>query len=355
MEVNMKKSTRPFGKTSSGNSATLFTFTNDSNMSVSFTDYGANIVSVCVPDKNGKTEDVVLGYDDVKGYEEDTNHLGAFVGRYANRIGKGTFELNGTKYALTLNDNGNCLHGGKNSFSKFMHEYEINEDDESISITFSRLSPDMEQGFPGNLDYSVTYTLTNDNELIIEYFAVSDKDTIVNFTNHSYFNLAGQASGSILDHEVWIDSEAFTPTDSLLIPTGDVVSVAGTPLDFRTEKPIGRDINADYEALKIAGGYDQNFVLKTQPEDATFVATLRDPKSGRKMEVYTDLPGIQMYTGNFLSTTTGKGGRPYTKNEGVCFETQYYPNACNIPSFPFKPIKADEEYNTITVYKFTNK
>jgi aldose 1-epimerase len=348
----MKRSTQSFGKTADGREATLFTVTNDNGMSVSVTDFGATVVKICVPDKNGNVADVALGYDTVKGYENNDCYLGAFVGRYANRIGGAKFTLGGKTYELEKNDNGNCLHGGFDPYSTKMHEYEIIEDEDSIGIEFSRLSPDMEQGFPGNLDYTVTYTLTNDNEFIIEYSAVSDKETIVNFTKHTYFNLGGEASGSIYDHLVRIDADAYTPTDKELIPTGVTASVDGTPLDFRTEKPIGRDINADHIDLKNAGGFDQNFVLKTKAGDATLVATLRDPKSGRKMEVYTDLPGIQLYTGNFLKAENTKGGRSYKRGDGVCFESQYFPNSCNVPAFPYKPLKADEEFNSITVYKF---
>ncbi|MBP5184902.1 MAG: galactose mutarotase [Lachnospiraceae bacterium] len=351
----MKCETKPFGKTAAGEQATLFTLKNDNGMSVSVTDFGANVVKICVPDKDGKVADVALGFDDIKGYEDNDNYLGAFVGRFANRIGGAEFTLNGVTYKLEKNDNGNCLHGGFGPYGIKMHEYEFVEDEDSIGIIFSRLSPDMEQGFPGNLDYSVTYTLTNDNEFIIEYFANSDKDTIVNFTNHTYFNLAGEGSGSVYDQLAWIDADSYTPTDAELIPTGEIAPVEGTPLDFRTEKPIGRDINADHIDLKNANGFDQNYALKTKAGDATLVATLRDPKSGRKMEVYTDLPGIQLYAGNFLNATGAKGGRSYKRGEGVCFETQYFPNSCNVKAFPYKPLKADEEFNSITVYKFVNE
>ncbi len=351
----MKTTTESFGVTKDGAKATLFTFTNDNGMSVSVTDFGANVVKICVPDKNGNIADVALGFDDVKGYETNENYLGALVGRYANRIGGAKFTLNGTTYEVDKTNGNNCLHGGFKPYGAMMHEYELNEDEDSAGVTFSRLSPDMEQGFPGNLDYSVTYTLTNDNEFIIEYFAVSDKDTILNLTNHTYFNLAGEASGSVYDHLVWIDSDSYTPTDAELIPTGVVAPVEGTPLDFRTEKPIGRDIDADHIDLKNAGGFDQNYALKTTPGDATLVATLKDPASGRKMEVYTDLPGIQFYAGNFLDTKNGKGGHDYGRREGVCFESQFFPNSCNIPAFPWKPLKADEEFNSITVYKFISE
>ncbi|WP_167955929.1 aldose epimerase family protein [Anaerosporobacter faecicola] len=349
--MSIKKSA--FGKTMEGEQASLYTLKNKSGMTAVFSDYGAVLVKLLVPDANGKLEDVVLGYDKLEQYTKNAPGFGSFIGRHANRIGNASFILNGKTYELEKNDGNNNLHSGRKSFNKFLYETEYYEDEESASIEFSRLSPDMEQGFPGNLDITVTYTLTDENELVMEYLAVPDKDTVVNFTNHSYFNLSGHAAGSILNHKVWINADQFTPTDDALIPTGEFADVEGTPMDFRTAKEIGRDIQAEYKPLKQAGGYDHNFVLKHESNDVELVAELTDEASGRKMEVYTDLPGMQFYTANFLNGEKGKDGVEYHSRDGVCFETQFYPNSCNIPEFPSSVTKADQQYDYVTVYKFT--
>lgn len=352
----MKISQKPFGKTSRGEEATLYTITNDNGMTVSFTDFGANIVSIIVPDNKGKMADIALGFDNIAGYEENAHGHGSFIGRHANRIAGAKFELNGKVYELDKNDGENNLHGGFVGYNKFMYEAEIYEEEDITSIEFSRLSPDMEQGFPGNLDISVTYSLTESNELVIEYYAVSDKDTIVNLTNHTYFNLAGHNAGSILDHKVYIKANQFTPTTNDLIPTGELSDVTGTPMDFRTLKTIGQDIEADYEPLKQAGGYDHNYVLDLSSNEVEKVAELVEEKSGRVMEVFTDLPGLQLYTGNFMSPIANtKGGAVYDRRYGVCFETQYFPNSCNTPSFPSSVLKAGKEFDTVTIYKFSTK
>ena len=289
-----------FGKTKDGQKATLYTIENKNGMKVSFCDYGALIVGIYVPDRNGKIEDIALGYDDVSGYEDNGCGFGSFIGRHANRIGGAKFEIDGKTYELAKNDNGiNNLHSGPTGYNHMMYDVEVFTDEDSTSIAFSRLSPDGEQGFPGDLDVTVTYTVTDDNELAIEYFAVSDKKTVINLTNHSYFNLAGQGSGDILDQEVWVKADRITPTDKFLIPTGEFLDVTGTPMDFRTPKKIGKDINADFEPLKLAGGYDHNYALNLEIEEdeMDLVASLYDEKSGRFMEVYTDLPGMQLYTG----------------------------------------------------------
>jgi aldose 1-epimerase len=352
----MKITQKSFGKTAGGEEATLYTLANGNGMKVSFTDYGANIVSIIVPDSKGNPADVALGFENLAGYEENTPGFGAFIGRHGNRIGGAKFELNGKVYELEKNDGANNLHGGFVGYNKFMYETEIFEEEDIASIEFSRLSPHMEQGFPGNLDITVTYSLTGANELVIEYLAVSDRDTIVNLTNHSYFNLAGHDSGSILDHKLWIKANQFTPTTKDLIPTGELREVAQTPMDFRNFKSIGKDINADYEPLKIAGGYDHNYVLDISGCEVEKVAELIDDKSGRKMEVYTDLPGMQLYTANFLNPVkNSKGGVVYKKRDGVCFETQYFPNSCNIPSFPSCVLKAGKEFDSVTIYKFSHK
>jgi len=349
MEITKK----PFGITSKGEEATLYTITNDNGMTVSFTDYGANIVSILVPDANGKVVDVCLGYDDLAGYEKNGPGFGSFIGRHANRIGGARFELNGKVYELDKNDGENNLHGGFVGYNKFMYTAEIYEADDTISIEFSRLSPHMEQGFPGNLDVSVTYSVTQANELVIEYSAVSDRDTIVNLTNHCYFNLAGHNSGTILDHKVWIKANQFTPTTPDLIPTGELWDVSGTPMDFRVAKKVGQDIDANYEPLIIGKGYDHNYVLDIKGTEVEKVGELIEEKSGRRMEIFTDLPGMQLYTGNFLNGEKGKDGAVYNKRAGICFETQFFPNSCNIKSFPSCVLKAGKQFESVTIYKFS--
>lgn len=351
----MKVSQKTFGTTKKGEEATLYTISNSNGMKVTFTDFGAHIVNIFLPDGKGSLVDVNLGFADLAGYEENGPGFGAFIGRNANRIGDAKFELNGKVYELDKNDGDNNLHGGFVRYQNFMYETEIYEDEDTVSIEFSRLSPHMEQGFPGNLDITVTYSLTESNELVIEYMAVSDKDTVVNLTNHSYFNLAGHNAGSVLDHKVWIKSNQFTPTDNKLIPTGELADVTGTPMDFRTLKTIKEDISAEYEPLISAGGYDHNYVLDISGNDVEKVAEMVEEKSGRKMEVYTNLPGLQFYTGNFLAEKNphNKEGATYNKQDGACFETQFFPDACNISAFQSSVLKAGKEYDSVTVYKFS--
>jgi Galactose mutarotase and related enzymes len=352
----MNVTQKSFGKTKNGEEATLYTITNNNGMKVSFTDFGAHIVNIIVPDAKGNLADVNLGFRNLEGYENNGPGLGAFIGRHANRIGGAKFEINGKTYELQKNDGENNLHSGPVGYNQYMYEAEVYEDEDIASVEFSRLSPHMEQGMPGNLDVSVTYSLTEANELVIEYLAVSDKDTIVNLTNHSYFNLSGHNAGSILNHKLWMKANQFTPTTHDLIPTGEIRDVAGTPMDFTTMKTIGQDINADYEPLKIAGGYDHNFILDISGSDVERVAELVDEKSGRKMEVFTNLPGMQLYTANFLTPLKNtKDDANYEKRVGVCFETQYYPNSCNIESFPSCLLKAGKEFDTVTIYKFSNQ
>lgn len=354
VERNMKITQKSFGKTARGEEATLYTVENKNGMKVSFTDFGANIVSIIVPDANGNFVDVNLGFENLAGYETNPPGFGSFIGRHANRIGGAKFELNGKVYELEKNDGNNNLHSGFVGYNKLMYETEIYEDEDITSVEFSRLSPHMEQGFPGNVDITVAYSLTEANELVIEYHAVSDRDTIVNLTNHAYFNLSGHNSGDILDHKVWIKANQFTPTTPDLIPTGELWDVTGTPMDFRTLKPIGQDINADYEPLLIAKGYDHNYVLDISGTDVEKVAELVDEKSGRKMEVFTDLPGMQLYTANMLGpVSNGKDGATYGKRAGVCFETQFFPDSINNPTFPSCILRAGKEYDSVTIYKFS--
>lgn len=347
---------KQFGTTKNGEEATIYTMTNSKGMKVSVTDFGANIVSIIVPDRNGNFADVALGYDDIRGYENNKPGFGSLIGRYANRIAGASFELNGKVYKLQKNEGENTLHGGEPGYNRVMYETEIFEEEDMVSVEFSRLSPDNEQGFPGNLDITVTYSLTENNELVIEYHAVSDKDTIVNLTNHSYFNLAGHNSRTILNHKVWINASKFTPTDNNLVPTGEIRDVEGTPMDFRTLKRIGENINDNYEPLIQAGGYDHNYVLEINPGEVTKVAELVDEASGRVMEVFTDKPGMQFYTSNMLSPVKyGKDGAEYGLRAGVCFETQHFPNACNIKTFPDSVLRAGQNYNYVTIYKFSTR
>lgn len=345
----MKVSEEIFGNLTDGTQVHAYTLDNGTGMTVKVMDFGAALLEINVPAKSG-TIDVLLGHESLKGYENNGSAHGATVGRNANRIGNAAFVLNGITYELDKNDGKNNLHGGFRRWYERMWEATPGDENEEASITFSLLSKDMDQGFPGEVHVSVTYTLTMDNALVIHYNGVPDKDTVMNMTNHSYFNLEGHDAGSIREHIVTIRSDYFTETDSELIPTGKLIPVSGTPLDFNEPKPVGQDIDADYEALKFGSGYDQNWVLDNNGE-LQLAATLYSPKSKIKMEVYTDLPGIQMYTGNFLNDA-GKNGAKYTRNSGVALETQYFPDAVNHENFKSPVVKAGEEYDTTTIYKF---
>lgn len=344
----MSISTKKFGTTKDGAEVTLYTITNKNGLSVSALDYGAVIVKLFVPDKDGKLDDIVLGFDDVAGYEVNGCFFGAFIGRHGNRIGQAKFELNGTTYELEKNDGENNLHGGTPGYHQVMYKASTTDN----SVTFSRVSPDMEQGYPGNLDIQLTYTLTDENELKIDYKTKSDKDTLCNLTNHSYFNLKGHDGGTITDHKVWIKANGFTATSEDLIPNGEITDVTGTPMDFRTKKALSQDIESDYQPLIIAGGYDHNYVLDKADGKLEKVAEVSEDTSGRTMEVYTDLPGMQLYSGNFIVKEDGKGGTAYTKRTGVCFETQFFPNSVNVPGFKSCVLKAGDVFTSTTIYKF---
>lgn len=340
---------RSFGMTSKGKEATLYTITNKSGMSISVTNFGATLVSVMVPDRNDECLDVVLGYDDVTGYENGTLFFGASVGRCANRIGGAKFMINGKTYHLEKNDYGNNLHSGTDFYNKRMWEVRSKNYE---SVTFTLHSKGGDQGFPGALDMEVKYTLTENNEIKIEYYSVPSEDTIINMTNHSYFNLNGHASGSAMEQEVGIAAKYFTKTDIQSIPTGEIVEVEGTPMDFRTKKPLGRDIEEQYEPLIFGRGYDHNWVLENEGKFDK-VAEMSSNESGIVMEVYTDLPGMQLYTGNFVENEIGKNGVMYDVRHGVCFETQYFPDAINKGNFASPICPAGENYRTITVFKFS--
>lgn len=336
-----------FGTTSKGENASLYTMKNKNGMTAAVSDYGAVLVKVLVPDRDGNMQDVVLGYDDVGGYESGTLYFGATVGRVANRIGGGAFELNGKTYALTQNDGWNTLHGGKDYYDKRM--WEVREADDS-HVTLMLHSPDGDQGFPGEVEILVTYTLTDENEIKICYHAVPAEDTLMNLTNHSYFNLSGHASGLVLDQEVMICADAYTEADAQSIPTGRVIPVQDTPMDFRERKPIGQEIGADYQALVFGQGYDHNWVLNGSGYRQA--AAMYSAQTGIEMKVYTDLPGMQFYTSNFIVQENGKEGEVYRKRQAACFESQYFPDAVHKEQFEGPVVRAGESYDTVTVYQF---
>ena len=321
------------------------------------TNFGAAVVSLKVPDRHGKTDDVVLGYDDLDGYLHDKSYFGATVGRYANRIAHGKFTLNGTTYTLAKNDGENHLHGGVRGFNKVVWEAKDVSIAGAAALQLNYLSKDGEEGYPGNLSVQVTYTLTNNNELKIDYSATTDKDTVVNLTHHSYFNLAGQGKGDILQHQLLLHASRFTPVDATLIPTGEIRSVKGTPLDFASATAIGSRIGQDDEQLKLGHGYDHNFVLDGGTEGAPVLAAqVYEPSSGRVMEVWTTQPGVQFYSGNFLDDTIrGKSGSTYRRRAAFCLETQHFPDSPNKPNFPSTILKPGSQFKSSTTYKFSSR
>lgn len=340
---------RAFGTSRRGDDASLYTCTNKNGMMIGVTDFGATLHAVLVPDRDGNLCDVVLGYDSAEQYEEGTVFFGATVGRNANRIGGASFVLNGKRYELDKNNGENNLHSGLDFYN--VRVWKVKEHTEN-SITFLLHSPDGDQNYPGAVDIEVTYTLTDENEIVIHYHGIPTEDTILNMTNHSYFNLSGHDSGDVLEQEVWIDADAYTRADASSVPTGELVLVEGTPMDFRIEKKIGRDIEQDYEALKLGNGYDHNWVLNNHGEFGK-IASLYSDKTGIEMDVYTDLPGVQMYTANFVENEMGKAGAIYQKRHAVCFETQYFPDAVNHENFKSPICRAGEAYDTTTVYRFS--
>lgn len=340
-----------FGKTKDGTEVFLYSLANSNGMKAVLTDLGARLVRLYVPDKNGNLRDVVLGNDTVQAYENIENFYGATVGRNANRIAGAEFCLNGTVYSLAANDNKNNLHSNPNGYHVRVWEANLGDNELGDCVTFSLFSPDGDQGYPGNLEVSVTYTLTEENALMIHYRAVGDQNTIVNLTNHSFFNLNGHESGSIINHQVWMDADYFTKADAESIPTGELVAVKDTPMDFTALRRVGDAIDSDYEAIVFGKGYDHNWVLNNQ-EEFELVARAIGDQSGIEMEVYTDLPGMQLYTGNFIDHEAGKDGVIYEKRDGICFETQYFPDAIHHSNFASPVRKAGEEYETTTVYKF---
>ena len=345
----------PFGVTPDGQQVTLYTFANSAGMEARVIDYGGIIVSLRVPDRDGELEDVVLGFDSLEGYVGEHPYLGAIIGRVGNRIANGRFTLDGQEYQLPVNNGPNSLHGGNRGFDKVVWSAEPFENNRGRGLILRYTSADGEEGYPGTLEARVTYTLTDDNELIFDYHATTDAATPVNLTQHSYFNLAGNGEGTILDHEVMLNASRFTPVNRNLIPTGELQPVAGTPFDFTEPTPIGSRIEADNEQLEFAGGYDHNFVIDRSAGDSlTLAARVHESTSGRVLEVLTTEPGVQFYTGNFLDgTLTGKDGAVYERRTGFCLETQHFPDSPNQPEFPSTILRPGEEYRSSTVFRFS--
>lgn len=344
---------RPYGDTPDGTAA-LYTLRNANGMEVEVTNYGGIITAIRVPDNEGFVDNVVLGFPDIKGYLGEHPYFGALIGRYGNRIAAGRFTLEGTTYELVKNNGANALHGGPGGFHRRLYDAEsISPSADVRGISLHRISPDGEEGYPGNLDVTVRYLLTDDNELRIEYEATTDALTILNLTNHAYFNLGDQST--ILDHELMINAEGFTPVDEGLIPTGELRGVAEGPFDFREPHPIGARIDEKNEQLKRGLGYDHNFILNRYTTDGLErAATLYAPSTGRFMEVLTTEPGLQFYSGNFLDgSLRGKGGITYEKRSGLCLETQHWPDSPNQPDFPSTELRPGETYRSVTVYRFS--
>lgn len=348
----MKVLRQPFGAMPDGTPVERFTLENGKGLEVEAISYGGIITSVRTPDGEGRSADVVLGFDTLAPYLRRHPYFGAIVGRYGNRIGGAAFTIDGRRCALAANNGGNHLHGGTNGFDRFVWQAEPVVDDEGVGVSFSRTSPDGEEGYPGTLQARVTYTLSRANELTVDYRATADRATPVNLTQHSYFNLAGHDAGDILAHELTLFADAFVAVDGSLIPTGALVPVDGTPFDFRQATALGARIAEAHPQLTAAGGYDHNLVLAAG-QGLRPAARLVDPRSGRSLEVSTTEPGMQLYTGNFLNgSQTGKGGASYHHRNGVCLETQHYPDSPNQPAFPTTILRPGQTYRSRTVYTF---
>jgi len=345
----MSVTSRKFGTTKKGEKITLYTITNKCGTEADVTDFGAILVAFRMKDKNGEVKDLVLGFDEAKPYLKDGNLFGATVGPIANRTAKAKFSINGTEYRLKANDGENNLHTShKKGFQKSLFKAVHKEN----SVTFSIKKEDLSMGHPGNVNASVTYTLTDDNELIIAYRATSDKETYINLTNHSYFNLNGHDSGNIFHEKVQINAKAFTPVVKGAIPTGEIAPVEGTPMDFTTEKEVCRDFTYAYDQIELVNGYDHNFVLDNWDGNVREIAKVTDDNSGIRMHVLTDLPGVQFYTGNWVNVESAKGGVAYGPRQGLCLETQYFPNAANEEKFPKSYCGPENPYETVTIYRF---
>jgi aldose 1-epimerase len=346
---------KPFGKTLDGQSVDIYTLKNRRGMEARITNYGGIVVSLTAPDRDGKLADVVLGYNDLDTYMRPPfPYFGAIIGRYGNRIAKGRFTLNGVEYKLAVNNGENSLHGGLKGFDKVVWTAHEQKTAAGPALALTYLSKDGEEGYPGNLRVTVVYTLTNKNELKIDYTAATDKDTVTNLTHHSYFNLAGEGNGDILKHNLVLRAESFIPTDAGSIPTGEIRSVAGTPFDFRKANAIGERINNDDEQLKLGNGYDHTWVIDGRMGTLRQAAIVYEPTSGRELEVWTTEPGVQFYTGNFLDAAIiGKSGKAYPRRSGFCLETQHYPDSPNKPNFPTTTLRKGATYHSTTIYRFS--
>lgn len=343
----------PFGTTEDGTAVDLFTLTNAHGLEARIMTYGATVVSLRVPDRTGKLDDVVLGYPSLAGYLDRSPYFGSTIGRYGNRIGKGRFTLDGKTHQLATNDGPNHLHGGAKGFDKVVWSVDSSRTDSSTTLAFAYTSPAGEEAYPGTLHVRVTYTLTDRGELRIDYAATTEAPTIVNLTHHSYFNLAGPGTRDILGHELMIPADRYTPVDSTLIPTGELASVERTPFDFRTPTVIGARIDQDDVQLTRGRGYDHNWVLNRQGTELTLAARLTEPTTGRTLEVVSTEPGIQFYSGNFLDgTIIGKEGRVYRHRYGLCLEPQHFPDSPNKPTFPSTVLRPGQEYRSTTVFRF---
>lgn len=346
---------KSFGKTPDGAEITLYSLTNASGMEVGIINYGAIVISIKVPDRAGKFGDVVLGFDSLDGYEADNPYFGAIVGRYGNRIAKGEFKLDGKTYTLAKNNGPNSLHGGVKGFNKAVWTARDVSTPDLPAVRLTYLSKDGEEGYPGNLTVEVTYSLTAHNELKIDYSLSTDKDTVANVTNHSYFNLAGEGSGDVLKHDLTVNADKFTPVDDTLIPTGELKNVAGTPFDFRKSTAIGARIDQDDEQLKFGKGYDHNWILnRAAGAPPSLAARVYEPTTGRVLEVWTTQPGVQFYSGNFLDGTIhGKSGHVYGHRSGFCLETQHFPDSPNHSNFSSTEIKPGQHFRSTTLFKFS--
>ncbi|KRP74746.1 aldose epimerase [Pseudomonas paralactis] len=349
---------KPFGKTNDGTAVEQYVLRNSHGMQATVITYGGVLQSLMVPDKNGKLDDVVLGFDDVQGYQGGTAFFGATIGRFGNRLAGGAFELDGKRYQVPLNDGPNSLHGGAQGFDKQVWHAEPVKDKDSVGVTLTYLSRDGEMGFPGNLKTEVTYRLNDKNELHIDYKATTDKPTVLNLTNHSYFNLAGAGNGDILKQVATLHASHYTPVNATLIPTGELAPVKGTPMDFLKPTPIGQHIKADHPQLKFAepkqGGFDFNWALDTKGDVKQLAAQVHDPESGRRLQLYTSEPGVQFYTSNFLDgSVKGKGGKTYQHWSGFTLETQHFPDAPNQPGFASTRLNPGQTYTQNTIFKFT--
>ena len=355
LSTNAQKiSKESFGKTADGESVDLFTLTNRNGMEARITNYGGIVTTLTAPDRNNKYADVVLGFNDLDSYLKGHPYFGALVGRYGNRIAKGRFTLNGIEYKLAVNNGENHLHGGIKGFDKVVWTARSMRTKLGPALSLTYVSKDMEEGYPGNLTVKVVYTLTNNNELRIDYSASTDKDTVTNLTHHSYFNLAGEGNGDILNHQLLLKASRFTPTDAGSMPTGELRNVQGTPFDFLKSTSIGARINQDEEQLKFGGGYDHNWVVNGRAGTLRQAASVYESTSGRVMDVWTTEPGIQFYTGNFLDgTLTGKSGKAYARRNGFCLETQHYPDSPNKPKFPTTTLRKGATYRSTTIYRFS--